>query len=323
MKSGKLEVIDFHVIDERKLFYVGATRARDLLIIGSSNVVNKRGGGPSHFIKQLLGDNMDEALARSIRVIKSLKVESRKKEIYEPRKRMSYSQLAYYLQCPLRYKYFVIDKIEPPIPPYLYFGASVHRALELLHNEIISGKKVKEKDVPVFIEKAWIPSIRIDDEKEDFYKNAAINQLTQYVREYNFTFSDLLKAEESFAFDMNDVVVSGKIDLIRKLNGKFVEIVDFKTTESKIGPRDRTDLQMNLYALGAERRLGYKIGQCTVHFLANNKPESMDWNKDSRNYSESYLAGLIKKINKQEFKPRLKYCLFCDEFKDICPYSKK
>jgi len=323
MKSGKPEVVDHHEVDERKLFYVAATRAKDLLIVGTSKIVNKRGGGPSHFIRELLGDDIDEALARSRRVIESLKVEAIEKKIYKPRLRISYSELAYFLQCPLRYKYFVIDKIEPPIPLYLYFGTSVHRALQLIHNDVIAGKKVEEKDVPVYVDKAWIPSIRVNDERESFYKKAAINQISEYIKNYSFTFSDLIKAEESFAFDRNDVVITGKIDLIRKLDGKYIEIVDFKTTESKISPRDQTGLQMNLYGLGAERSLGLKIGKCTVHFLVNNKPEPMNWNKDSKDYAEIFLDKLIEKIKKQDFRPRYKYCFFCDEFKDICPYSKK
>lgn len=323
MKSGKPEVVDHHLVDERKLFYVAATRTKDLLIVGTSNIVNKRGGGPSRFIRELLGDDMDGALARSRKIIESsLKVEATRKKIHEPRLRISYSELAYFLQCPLRYKYFVIDRIEPPIPPYLYFGTSVHRALELIHDDVIAGKKVKEGDVPVYVDKAWIPSIRIGDEREDFYKKAAVDQISEYVKNYSFTFSNLVKAEESFAFDRNDVVISGKIDLIRKLNGRYVEIVDFKTTESKTSPRDQTGLQMNLYGLGAGKSLGLKIGQCTVHFLANNKPEPMKWNKDSKNYSENYIDKLIKKIKKQDFKPRYMYCFFCEEFKDICPYSK-
>jgi len=54
MRSGPPEVHDPHIVDERKLFYVAATRARDLLIIGTADVVNKRGGGPSTSWKTVL-----------------------------------------------------------------------------------------------------------------------------------------------------------------------------------------------------------------------------------------------------------------------------
>lgn len=324
MKSGKPEIADHHVVDERKLFYVAGTRTRDLLMIGTSNVVNKRGGGPSRFIKELLGNNMDEALERSRRILESpLKVEPIIKKTYEPRKRLSYSQLAYFLQCPIRFKYFVIDEIEPPIPLYLYFGTSVHRALELIHNKILEGKTIGEENVEEFVERTWIPSIRIDEEKEKFYKDAAFRQISTYIRNHNFTFNDLLRTEEAFSLDLEDVVISGKIDLIRVINGQYKEIVDFKTSESKTSPRDQTNLQMNLYAIGAEHSLGLKIGKCSVHFLANNIVETMEWKKELKSQAKSYLADLINKIKKEEFRPRIEYCPFCDEFKNICLYYKR
>lgn len=325
MKSGKPEVADHHLVDERKLFYVAATRARDLLIIGTSNIVNKRGGGPSCFIEELLGDDIDQVLARSRKILRSpLRVGTIGKRSYEPRTRLSYSQLAYYLQCPIRYKYFVVDNIKPPVIPYLlYFGASVHRALELIHNELIAGKKVAVKNVADFVYKGWIPSARMKNEEEIFYKNAAINQISTYVKEHNSTFSSILKPEESFAFDIKGYVISGKIDLIRKINGNLIEAVDFKTSGSKTSPRDQTNLQMNLYALGAEKRLGLNIGKCTVHFLADNKLNWMEWNQSFRKHAEFYLIKLIDKIEKEEFKPRIEYCPFCDEFKNICPYFRR
>ena len=53
--SGEPEVEDPHLVDERKLFYVAATRARDLLVVGTADVINKRGGGPSIFLTEMLG----------------------------------------------------------------------------------------------------------------------------------------------------------------------------------------------------------------------------------------------------------------------------
>jgi len=59
--SGELEVEDPHLVDERKLFYVAVTRARELLILGTAEVINKRGGGPSRFLNEMLGDDLHAA----------------------------------------------------------------------------------------------------------------------------------------------------------------------------------------------------------------------------------------------------------------------
>jgi len=54
--SGKPEVEDPHLVDERKLFYVAATRARDLLIIGTADAKTKYVDGPSIFLEEMFGE---------------------------------------------------------------------------------------------------------------------------------------------------------------------------------------------------------------------------------------------------------------------------
>lgn len=325
MKSGKPEVADHHLVDERKLFYVAVTRARDLLIIGTSDVVNKRGGGPSRFIKELLGNDTDGALERSRRILKSnkIKVFPLEKKIQEPRIRLSYSQLAYYLQCPIRYKYFEIDEMDTPRQPYLFFGASVHRALELIHKDLIDGKMIDEEEIEKYVEKAWIPSPRIEENEEEYSrKKAAVEWIMTYICNHKNTFHALEKAEEKFSFDMEDMVVTGKIDLIRKTDRMGREIVDFKTSESKTSWREQTDLQMDLYAIGAVRSLEMQVEKCSIHFLGDDKVDSKGWNKNRYRESEFFLKDLINKIKMQKFEPRVEYCPFCDEFKYICLYYK-
>jgi len=326
MKSGKPEVEDHHTVDERKLFYVAATRARDLLIIGTSDVVNKRGGGPSRFIGELLGKNLDGALERSRKILEAIespiKVEAVEGKPQEPRMRLSYSKFVYFLQCPIRYKYFEIDKIDTPRPYLLHFGTSVHRALELIHNELIKGRTVGAAEIERYLEKAWIPSLRIPEEMEETSKLKAMKLISEYFQKWKDTFPLIDGIEQKFAFDLEDTVISGKIDLIRKTNGNLKEIVDFKTSESKTGWGEQTELQMDLYALGAERGLDMQTEKCTIHFLGDDRVESKDWSIERIDQIENSLKDLIQKIKMQKFEPRQEYCPLCEEFKDICPYYK-
>lgn len=326
MKSGKPEVEDHHTVDERKLFYVAATRARDLLVIGTSDVVNKRGEGRSRFIEELLGVNYEGAVKRSRKILEciesAVKVEGLAGKPREPRTRLSYSQMVYYLQCPLRYRYFEVDQIETPRPYYLHFGTSVHRALELLHRDVIAGKSVREEDLGKYLDRAWIPSPRLKEEDEKAFKKAAMKQLADYLRHIENNSSLIESAEQHFTFSMEDSLISGKIDLIRKANDKSKEIVDFKTSDSETSWKEQIELQMGMYALGAEDSLGLQVERCSVHFLKDGKVVSTDWDGKKREASIGHLKDLIKEIKQQRFLPRQEYCSFCGEFKDICPYFK-
>ena len=110
--SGEPEVDDPHQVDERKLFYVAATRARDLLIAGTADLVNKRGGGPSPFLIEMFGLDLKAAAQTSLDKVHD--IISQDKVISGPRPRHSFSELSMFLECPVRYKFAHVYGLEIP-----------------------------------------------------------------------------------------------------------------------------------------------------------------------------------------------------------------
>ena len=107
--SGRPEVEDPHLVDERKLFYVAATRARDLLIIGTSDAKTELGGGPSIFLQEMFGNNQIEDATQAY-------VENAESKLHPNAimPRHSFSKLSYFLECPMRYKYAVVYNLHVP-----------------------------------------------------------------------------------------------------------------------------------------------------------------------------------------------------------------
>lgn len=329
MRSGSPEVHDPHIIDERKLFYVAATRARDLLIVGTADIVNKRGGGPSEFIRELAGSGLAEAERRGKELIeRAFRVEEVGEKSHEPRLRLSYYQIAHYLQCPLRYRYFHVDGMANILCDRLYFGSAVHRALELIHRDVMAGRTVTEKDAAMYVGRAWLPILgRKKDfqaeEEERKSMEAAVAQVSRYVSEHGKLFGVIEEAERPFAFDLEGAVIAGKIDLVRRAADNKKEIIDFKTFGSKTGLREKAELQMDIYALGLETSADIKVGQRTLHFLEDDFVQTTDWDVKKCNAAEKELCGIIGKIKAGYFKPRTEYCPICTEFKAICPYFER
>jgi CRISPR/Cas system-associated exonuclease Cas4 (RecB family) len=171
-----------------------------------------------------------------------------------------------------------------------------------------------------YLERAWVPSLRLKEEDEKAFKKAALEQMAAYLRGSKNLFTKIESAEQHFTFHMEDSLISGKIDLIRKATGKNKEIVDFKTSDSKSGWKEQIELQMSMYALGAEESLGLQVERCSVHFLKDDKVASTDWDGGKKTAAAEYLKNLLREIKLQRFAPRREYCPFCGEFKDICPY---
>ena len=138
------EDADIHLVDERRLFYVAATRAKEITDLkyrrrGSISA----GGGPSPFLVEMFGDNLHQAADYSHARIDDV-ISAEKARGTTPQ-RMSFSQLAYFLQCPMRYKFASVYGFEVLTPDPVDFGANVHRALQAIHEQAKAGQPVMAK----------------------------------------------------------------------------------------------------------------------------------------------------------------------------------
>jgi DNA helicase-2/ATP-dependent DNA helicase PcrA len=268
--SGGLEpgVDDPHLVDERKLFYVAVTHARELLVIGTADVVNKRGQGPSVFLREMFGEDLHAVASLTDAYVEA--VESRAGRAAGPKERHSYSQLAYYLQCPVRYKYLVVYAMAVPLREEAPFGANVHRALEQIHVRALAGQPAGDADVEAIVEENWVAGHEAPPERDEALRKAAIEQLQTYVRRHAGTFPQVEAAERRFSFAVSDHILLGKIDLVRREEAG-VEIVDFKTSEASPAALEGVTTQLALYALGAESELGRQPSRVSVHFLGDDQ----------------------------------------------------
>lgn len=318
--SGWPEVDDPHLVDERRLFYVAATRARDLLIIGTADAETKCGTGPSIFLKEMFGENLKAYADFTKAYVEEVESKPHSNTI---RTRHSFSQLSYFLQCPLRYKYAMIYDFHIPWLDAIGFGENVHRVLEAIHNHYLEGQMPTDDEIPSIVADRWVPRdpTKLDEERE--FMDAAVKQIHRYLREHGSTLSSVIKAETNFSFDLDGQIIIGKIDLIKREQRNSIELVDFKTSKMPIKDfRDEgIDLQLDLYALGAERALGLNIVKTTAHFLGDGKLFTNAWSSDRRANALLKIEDMLNRIDKGEYSPNLSYCAYCQEFRAICPYA--
>jgi hypothetical protein len=116
-------------------------------------------------------------------------------------------------------------------------------------------------------------------------------------------------------------VLAGKIDLLRRQDGGY-ELVDFKSGRSAPAALQQVDVQLDLYALGAESNPHVHIVRQSAHFLADDKLYTREWSPRRAALAEKQFGKLLDQITRQEFPPRTAYCPRCDEFRAICPYGE-
>ncbi|MCH7641548.1 UvrD-helicase domain-containing protein, partial [Patescibacteria group bacterium] len=157
-----LPVGDYHVQEERRLFYVGMTRARDRLFFTAADYYGegKREKKLSPFIFEALGNEVvaSEGVASGEQLsfldykLSGLKGR-RERKVLERETRgaplhidyLSYSQITTFRICPLHYRLRYILKIPVPPSAALSFGGSIHAALRDFYTWVKTGKRATER----------------------------------------------------------------------------------------------------------------------------------------------------------------------------------
>jgi DNA helicase-2/ATP-dependent DNA helicase PcrA len=333
---------DIHLEEERRLFYVAATRAKDeLFLTAAKDYGGAKDKKPSRFIEEMginpemsnqAARGLSEELKRDLDNLKNVidEKESAAKKIYHLPERFSFSQLAAYENCPLQYKFAFILKIPAPgDKASLVFGRVLHDTLyefmgALLENKtpsLFSG--ISEDKILELYEKHWQPDgYNNKEEREKYYeKGKGITQkfVTDLTAE---KLPQVLFLEKDFTFKIGAYAIKGKIDRVDKLPDGTLEIIDYKTGNPKEKLEWKDKKQLILYQLFLEDFLKIKVSSLSYYYLENGAKVSFTpKEKEIIKLQEETLAEM-EEIRKLNFTPNpTELCKFCD-FKGICEFRK-
>jgi len=258
---------DYHIQEERRLFYVGMTRAEDLLYLTAADYYGegKREKRLSPFIFEALGEES---------ILQEKKIQSTQLSFldYQPKSAqeevkgksllhidfLTYSQIETFETCPLHYKLEYIVKIPKPPSASRSFGSSIHETLKEFYQRVKRGEKASEKLILEILQRKW-RSIgfmgKVHERK--FFEKAKI-YLTGFLRE-GFDPKILpYSLEQKFTLNLpkmegeRPLKIGGVIDRIDILPDGKIEIIDYKTgatipTKEEVAK----NFQLTFYALAA------------------------------------------------------------------------
>ncbi|MBA2718725.1 MAG: ATP-dependent helicase [Chloroflexi bacterium] len=165
--------------EERRLFYVAMTRARDELVL--SHAVDYGGVGIrrlSPFVLEAL-DLPPTAVAPSVRAASAVdRIEAAQAAPLPfrptgPRQPtddplvLSFSAINSYLSCPLQYKLGHVVRL--PVAPHhaMIYGSALHRAVQEFHRRHARGEVMTEDELIAALEAAWTNEGFLSREHED------------------------------------------------------------------------------------------------------------------------------------------------------------
>lgn len=297
--------------EERRLFYVALTRARDWVSLSSHARVNKRSTKPSPYITEAL------ALAAS----GGLPTSAEPRGIETPDLTVSYSELAAYEDCPQSYLLRNELGFMPPVRSEIGYGNAVHHIMRVIAE---TARTTGELPTPEGIDALlasdfFLPFANKAAHRE--MQDKARRLVTRYVNERH---EDLLRTwatERRFELYLDGVVVTGRADVIYDEHDGVIDnlsIVDYKTsTGGEIHP-----LQLQVYA-DAGRREGLTVGAAFVHDMGATIRHAVDVGDAAVAAAEKAVIVTADSLKRRDFTPRpaLAKCRACD-VKAVCGAAK-
>ncbi len=336
---------DFHEQEERRLFYVGSTRARDrLYYTWAKDTGGKRFKKSSPFILEALDKpaaekvaikkNSRESLAQFAPKVKTLaSVAGYDGKIIK----LTQASIDDYETCAYKYRYANVLRLPILRHHAVVYGFALHAAAAAYYQARMNqGKLSLDKTLEV-LENAWVnegfltathEEKRLLQAKEvikEFWSREEANKVLPTFVEKEFRFS--LTADET------KVVISGRYDRV-DINKDQVTILDYKSTEGRsseeLEKAAKDSVQLKVYTLAYYKNYKIVPSFVGIYDLGTGLVGGYEPKKEDLEETEARVVEVAKEIRgnlqADNFPANPKYfgkqpaCNYC-AYSSICPFS--
>ena len=332
-----------HGQEERRLFYVAMTRARDSLHIYAREGIGKNDKTPAGYMRELMGNRsiapwfrstlasgaqatLDLAAAASILYAS----ESQTTRWFELpvldglHKRLSASAVDTYQRCGLQFKLDRDWRIPARPAAAMQYGAAIHRVLKTYFDSVRLGRpKTDEELIDLF--RLDLADAKIQESyQHELYEQMGLRQLRDFLASARqIPPAQVLHTEESFEIRVGETAVVGRIDRIDRCPDGTVAIIDYKTGKARDQEDADQSLQLSLYAIAAKEKWGYKVGALIFHNLEENVPVITARSQPDLLAARLCVEKAAQGIANGVFKPKPgQHCNFC-AYRSLCPEKEK
>lgn len=331
---------EVHEQEERRLFYVAVTRARDRLVLHS-----RPGRGqdptPPGFLRPLMGDRqLGGALRR--REPKPLGAAFSSSPAMSPigswmrmppafsitDMALSAHALESYSNCPLRFKLERDWKIPGEAAAALQFGSAIHTVLKNYYDPQPHAplQEGEAEDLVAAFKREFAKATIEDRVQRELYEKLGERQLLEMMRTQPRGSVDVIATEATFQFRLDTLKVVGRIDRIDRLadalGGNLVRVVDYKTGSPKNQKFADESLQFSIYAMGAIE-MGFVPKELVLLNVQANQGVVTCRSGAQLDRTRRLIREAAEGIAAQEFEPKPgMHCRWCD-FQRLCPATEQ
>lgn len=335
---------DFHLQEERRLFYVGMTRARRELYLTSAR---DYGGARAKKVSRFVSEALDlppaepkpykasalEAIRRHAPSVGEAADALRaipEDEILP----LSHYQVDDYLTCPLKYKYIHVLRVPIREHHSVVYGKALHEAISFYLRRKLAlargtpgdprpGGGASEAEVLEVFQEAWQSVGFLSREHEDLRLEEGRAVLRRFVAGEERAGGVPSAVEQPFAFFLGAAKVVGRFDRVDEREGR-VSIIDYKSSavrdQKEADRKARESLQLAIYALAYGEMHGRIPDAVELHFLESGLVGGARKTDADLAETRTTIGRVARGIRARDFTatPGYLQCSYC-AFREICP----
>jgi DNA helicase-2/ATP-dependent DNA helicase PcrA len=334
---------DQHTAEERRLFYVGMTRAQEELVLSwAQDYGGRRSRGASQFVTEAL----DLPPATPADVVRPDLLEQLARHAGSPRDAapavappapdparpaigdrplmLSYGQVQDYLECPARYRYAHVVRIPTPVSHQMVYGKALHAAVQAFHRRQMAGREMALPELHAALDSNWESIGFLTREHEEARRAAAHEALERFWEAQQRDPAHPTAVEQEFTVGFGRDRIRGRYDRIdRDADGRVV-LTDYKSSDVRdlatANRRAKESLQLAIYALAHEAQHGSLPDELALHFLESGVVGRAAPTEKRLAKAHDQLSLAAEGIREGRFgaNPTFTRCGYCP-FREICP----
>ncbi len=332
-----------HKEEERRLFYVAMTRARDSLQIYAREGTGKLDKTPAGFMRELVKDRSLDPWLRSAPACGSqakLEMFGGASPLYPAESqtnlwfelpaleglhgRLSASAVETYNRCGLQFKLERDWRIPRKPAAAMQFGAAIHRVLKTYFDALRAGRP-KSDDELIALFRQDLADAKIQEAyQHELYEKQGMLQLGDFLMAArSIPAGQVLHTEEWFETKIDATVVAGRIDRIDARPDGSVVILDYKTGKARDQKAADESLQLSLYAIAAQDKWNYRVGALMFYNLEVNAPVVTTRSEAQLKAARKCVQDAAQGIADGKFDAKTgMHCNFC-AYRSLCPAKEK
>ncbi len=324
---------DFHIQEERRLFYVGMTRARRRLYLTSArDIGGVRERKVSPFVLEALNLPIQavpttkasalEAIARH-GAVEQPDLFTRRAPASDEPLYLTHYQIDDYSTCPLKYKYTHILRVPIYQHHAVLYGNAMHQAVAVYLSAKMTDQTIPFEEILVVFNRAWRSEGFLSRQHEEQRLAAGRAALRRFYDEQERGGRKPTYIEKEFSFTFEGNRIAGRWDRVDEtpeggviIDYKTAEVHDQKTADKKA----KENPQLTLYAWSYRERFGTLPVRVELHFLDSGFVGTAVRKEKEIEKMQEKVRVVAEGIRKEDFEARPTYiaCQYC-AYQDICP----